>query len=921
MVETGFVGRDEQLGLLGSALAEAASGRPGVAVVQGPAGIGKTALVRRFFESHPETRVAWATGYESETLLAFGVVEQVRRAAGLAVVGPDESAADHLAVGARLVEWLAERAGDSPLAVVVDDAPWADPPSLLALGFALRRLVAEPVLAVFVGRDDDLAALPPGVQRSVMPDTAVRLDLGGLGETDVIALSAAMGCKELSRPAARRLVAHTGGNPLHVRALLRELDPALLSDLSTGPLPAPASFSMLVVGNLARLGTPAQNLVAAAAVLGMRFRLGDAVVVAGLSDPANALDEAVHSGLLEVRPGNEELVFPHPLVQAAVYHDLAPGRRSGLHAAAAELATTTADALRHRGAAALDGDPDLAADLAAFAAAQAERGSWAAAADAYLTAARLAPDSVSEPLFLSGVECLVLGGDTPAALSKRERVEACGASARRDYVLGLMSAVNGNRLAAHRLLDRAWAALTADETASDLAGDAELVTKIASQLSMVAINEGRADEAVMWAGHALAGAVTPNRGIARAVQALGFGEMGRFAEGIAAMGEAPGDPEAFDADRTGALLGRGVLRQWIDELDGAVEDLSLAEEAARRLGPLYLRIIALFYLAEAEYRRGAWDDATMHAELATSLAADAGEVWTLGLAHSVAALPAAGRGDWARAEAHLSAAEKAAAVLGDAANQLWVLTAHARLAQSRGDHAAVLSATQTILDLDMGHGRQQPGIQPWALLRAEALVKQHRPEEAGNLLDPVEERSEATNHASLRVAVGRIRGLIAADRKDRDLAEAAFENSVGISANNDVEPLESALLRLDYGSYLRRRGRRGAAADHLARARAVLTRLGASPFLQRCDAELSACGLVPAAHGDRGRSLLTPQEQAVAALVAIGLTNRQVAERLVISTKGVGYHLGNIFAKLGVHTRAELAARIARTETAPTSAD
>jgi DNA-binding NarL/FixJ family response regulator len=101
------------------------------------------------------------------------------------------------------------------------------------------------------------------------------------------------------------------------------------------------------------------------------------------------------------------------------------------------------------------------------------------------------------------------------------------------------------------------------------------------------------------------------------------------------------------------------------------------------------------------------------------------------------------------------------------------------------------------------------------------------------------------------------------------------------------------------------------AIEHLQQARDLLRQLGAHPYLERCDQELRACGISPAgAPLKAGRGGLTPQEHAVAQLVVRGMTNRQVARELVLSTKTVEYHLGHIFAKLGVSSRTELAHRL-----------
>jgi DNA-binding NarL/FixJ family response regulator len=121
-------------------------------------------------------------------------------------------------------------------------------------------------------------------------------------------------------------------------------------------------------------------------------------------------------------------------------------------------------------------------------------------------------------------------------------------------------------------------------------------------------------------------------------------------------------------------------------------------------------------------------------------------------------------------------------------------------------------------------------------------------------------------------------------------------------------PYEEALIELAYAQFLRRQRRRREATARLSEARARLAELGARPALERCERELAACGHATAPEHD-GAGTLTPQERAVARLVASGLGNRRVAEELMVSVRTVETHLTRIYGKLGVTSRAELAAR------------
>jgi DNA-binding NarL/FixJ family response regulator len=155
-----------------------------------------------------------------------------------------------------------------------------------------------------------------------------------------------------------------------------------------------------------------------------------------------------------------------------------------------------------------------------------------------------------------------------------------------------------------------------------------------------------------------------------------------------------------------------------------------------------------------------------------------------------------------------------------------------------------------------------------------------------------------------------VRGTLLAATGDAPGARAAFGAALAAAARVEV-PFARARAELAHGAFLRRQGQRRAALGHLQAARSTLVRLGARPFLARCDQELAACGLAPDRAGGPPMPHLTTQEHAVAHLVAGGMTNREVALELNLSVKTIEYHLGNVFAKLGTRSRTQLAARLA----------
>ena len=295
---------------------------PGLVVVEGPPGIGKTALVNRFLESAEDAHVLRASGEESEANLAFGVLTQLTAAgpnpepdARPAFEGDgagtprDVTTVDPLLAGARLLEILGELQRSRPVIVALDDVHWADFASLQALTFAVRRLSKDRILVVVSLRDLDHPGVHEGFRRLLAGEAATRLTLAGLGNEDLRRLSAAMVGEPLSPRAAARLRNHTAGSPLHARALLGQLPLGAFQNAEV-PLPAPRAFALLVLGRLAKCSPETRRFVAAASVLAGRGPFHIVSDVAEVADPLRALDEATEAGLLVEVPPGRVVEFP-----------------------------------------------------------------------------------------------------------------------------------------------------------------------------------------------------------------------------------------------------------------------------------------------------------------------------------------------------------------------------------------------------------------------------------------------------------------------------------------------------------------------------------------------------------------------------------------------------------------------------------
>jgi DNA-binding CsgD family transcriptional regulator len=890
------------MAVLAAAFDDAAAGRPEIVLVEGPAGVGKTALLEHFAARHARERTVRAGGLESEARVPFGVATQVLR--DLAGSGaPDLAGADEVTdVGARLLSALS---AEPVTILVIDDAQWADLPSLQALAFAFRRLDVDRVIAV-IGSRPSATAAGDLLARLVEGHRGAHIVLSGLSAAEVARLASSAG-QHLSAAAALRLRQHTDGLPLHVIALLRELDPATVSQ-ARGPLPAPQSFSTLVLGRVAASGQEVESLVAAAAILGERCDVATAAAVAGVPDPLEAVNGAAVAGLAGHRrsPAGDELWFSHALVRAAVLEALAPARRAELHRRAATFLDGVA-VIEHLAAAAILPDLTLAGRLADAATDEASRGAADLAAHHFLEAARLSPDPrAARARRLDALEVLVLAGAVTAARGLaddlRADLEREPDEPRAAYLRGHLALLDGHPSDAERLLDAAWRAASS-------AGDGRIAALAATQLAQLCLVHARNREVVAWSARA-AEAAGDDPALAHASNGIRLVALTFSGHPAEAMAETVPDELTAGALADGwfdDIAARGLVRLWTDDLAGARRDLKTVADPSLRHRPLRARLMSLGYLAETEYRAGRWDDTAATAELAVSLAGDAEHVWLFGLLHGIAALPLAGRGQWAAAQAHIDVARRAGAELGDVMSLAYAGLAMIAVAAAKGEMSDVLAITDLFAAMDPTHGAMEPGVLTWCPARIEALAAAGRHDEAADLAGRAQGIAEARGRGSAVAGALRARGVLESARGHPDAAAAAFERSAACLPAGMT--FESGLLGLAFGIHLRRSGRRRRAGDHLRAALDAFDALGARPYVERAAAELRACGITPRRRGP-ALPVLTGREHAVATLVAEGLTNREIAERLVVSSKTVEYHLANSFAKLGVRSRAQLAARI-----------
>ncbi|MFG1704750.1 helix-turn-helix transcriptional regulator [Nonomuraea sp. M3C6] len=908
-----FVGRSRELAVLHAQLGRVCEGRSSLVVLEGPSGIGKTALAGEFLSAVENAVVLDVSGDEGESELPYGVLGQLGGQAQpvpevLACLPgsgalPGPGVPDPLVVGAALLELLAQLQHAAPVVIAIDGADWADLPSLQALTFALRRLRTDRVLAIVIVRESDHPRLPDGLRRLLRSSAALRLPLSGLSTRELQALSARLGPVRLTPQAAERLHQHTKGVPLHARALLQQVRAETLADVDA-PLPAPRAYTTFVLDRLGRCETSAQRLATAAAVLGTSAPLHLVARMAELSEPLPALEQATGAALLvEWRTGaGVSLGFPNPLVRAAIYHDLGPATRRRLHLVAADLVDDAVHRLHHRLAAADQVDEELVREVARVGRRQAAAGRWSSACGCLTRAVQLTAEGPArDRLIAEAVEALLAAGRPGDAGALTAQVAPAADPAVRDYALGSVALVAGRLDEAGRLLDNAW---------SHAERDPALAAGIAGRQALASLIRGHGTDAATWAERAAGGLVSDGReGLAsggelvRFAQLVGLGLAGCVEEGLALSSELP-VPAQGAAGELDALLGRGMLRLWADDLAGAHDDLlGLLTVSADASAPFQLLVATA--LAQAEYRLGRWDEAVAHAEIGASTADDFGQEWLASYAHAVAALVPAARGEWERALTHVRAA-RAACCPDNTTAQVGTACADALVATARADHEAAITA---LMPLTRTNLPDEPAAALWRTLLADALVNAGRLEEAESVLVPCEVLALDRDRRSVLAAAARARAGLHAARHEPVEAETAYQVALEHTAKIDM-PFEEATIRLAFGTFLRRRGRRAAAAEQLEAAQLTLSRLGALPYLEQCDLELAASGRAVLRPQDTARLGLTPQEHTVAVLISRGLTNRQAARKLVLSVKTVEYHLSHIYTKLGITSRTALIGRL-----------
>jgi len=881
-------------------------------LLEGPPGVGKSALWRAAIEAARETHVVLRARPDSaEAKLAYGgladlfvdVAETVLPAlpepqrvaleTTLFLRSSDAPANPRLLGAATLGAFRALSASD-PLLIAVDDLQWLDTSSLVTLAFATRRL-REDERTGFIFTRRSGAGLSMGIPTP--PTGLTRIEVAALSFDAAAELLARRYPGRVSRTTARRIWTAAQGNPLYTielgAAVAAQGEPTDPSQ----PLTVSGDLEELLSRRLASLPDACDDVLLAVALLSDPTRR---LIVETCGAAADAgLQAAIDADVLHI--DRTRVRFGHPLFAAVVAAQAGRSERSRMHRHLAEVVAEREEAALHLALATDRPDAAVAAALDEATATAVERGSPAAAADYAEHALRL-----TDP-------------QDRAALAERSRAA------------GRLRVLAGDHERGVALLEQAVAlldpglqrALTLCDLAEGVSHDPTRAIRALDQ----AVAEGGGDPAVAARGGAfratmavltLADLDVAEREMAEArtvAEASGDPEFIMHTLGTGAWIEVmrgrSAQPLATRAEAFPELLGRWPLF-WLPERAELLRQLRRGEHDAVRARLQELKAHALdigeeeavsvyaFHLADLETAAGHWDAAAVHADELWAFAEWTPQAQPVAL--SAVARLAACRGELDRArelaERGIHLAGQLGSLLFDIENRSVLSLASIADADAAGAVAAVEPAWHTVAR----NGVLNPGMVTMLPDYIEALIALGDLERVEQPLSWLEARSREQDHPWGLKAAARCRGLEAAANGDHERAGEAFADALAPRPGITL-PFEDARTLLARGVALRRGKRRHEARQSLTDAVASFEKLGATFFAERASGELARIGgrrpLAPAGE-------LTPAQQGVAELVVRGASNKEIAASLFISEHTVESHLRQIYMKLGVTSRVQL---------------
>ncbi|MEY9933935.1 DNA-binding CsgD family transcriptional regulator [Catenulispora sp. GP43] len=875
-----ILGRDDGLSRLGLLLDAAFDGGPNVLVLTGEPGVGKSTLVEWTAQQGVirGMRTLLARGSRSESGSPLAAIQQLLRR-----IEPDVP--DTHAGVANLLSDTAKR---QPLLLLVDDLQGLDHESVAVLSFVARRIAGESIAVLLAARED---AVPDRFDRDFPTLVAEPLDRPASGRL----LDA-----QPHPPHGRvrvQILEQAAGNPLALIELTRAVAGNRDGDLAgSQSLPLTKRLVETFAADLPDLPAPTRKallLFAAGATRWSQAHRADPDLVGEQS-----LEAAERAGLVRIEAGR--VIWRHPVTKAAVYWSASFAERRAAHLALA--AVTDADTpewrARHLAAAALGQDEDVAAELARGADRAESHGAQATAATLRERAAELTPDpAVRARRLLAAAQAAMLAGYPQWAGDLAGQVTEFT----QDPEVRARAALSGGWALGITLRhDEALALLfSAVESLppTDPAQAADALVTAATSVYHSGDPFHRSEFERLWAPVSN----LPEH-VERAWPIAMLHPHTRRAAGLDALRHSLAGLNEVSPP---ALVALGSAAWILDETDTAVRLLGRALDQVRRSRTGTVNASVALALATALFESGTWASAAGCAEdaflMATEAEADCITVESQLLRATLRALSGA------HEEARSQALNAVKGIDLRKARNVHVRYRYAlgMAALVAGDMVPAYEQLRSVFTRDF----QTSPIHYHASVYylgdlASAAVRAHRADDARTVMKAVEQTIGPGASPRAQAILHRGAALLSGD--DHAAAEEHF-----LAALEDPActrwPFEHALVQLDYGEWLRRRRRAAEARPRLATALEIFQRLDACPWLDRATAELRAAGgpTTPPAADSPGADL-TPQELQIAQLAAQGLTNRDIATRLFLSPRTVGFHLHKIFPKLGITARAQL---------------
>ncbi len=925
--------RDREVASLHDALRDAVEGIGRLALVEGPAGIGKSRLLAelRTEAGRDDVRVLGARGSELEREFPFGVVRQLfepaltdpeareRWLAGAAAparsifdaADPETNgiATDATFAALHGLYWLtANVAADGPVLLSVDDLHWCDRPSLRFLAYLVRRLEDMPALVATTLRSTD-PGTDPALIAEIGQDPATRSvrpgPLSGAAVTELVRVRLGDEADERFCAACARV---TGGNPLLLRQLLTSLaadgvEPTA-ANLEVVADIGPRAVSRTVLLRLARLPDEAVRVARSAAILGEGADLPTVAALAEL-DPEQVAESTAALARAEILRPDSPLGFVHPLVRDAVYHELSPAQRELMHGRAAEElrgAGASADQVASHLLSMPRRGQEWIVDVLTEAARAAARRSAPESAVTYLTRALEEPPPAErrgEILLELGVS----GTNTYAPLALEHLREA----------YELLDDPRTRGQAAFLLARTLIFAGGADDAAA-------FARRAADELPPELEDERQALEAVELTSIYFGAAVESGIERLRALREHDFGD-GPGAKMLAAATAYSCMCDAGPRDRAVELalhaMEGGTLLEQDNGLFWMAAMLALAVADRPETGPLWEQTLAQAYRNGSLFSRlsmSLWDGAF---KLAAGELPDAEESLTTNLEETevyglkVPQAMAYTNGFLGGVYLEMGDVEKARAAVAQATIQPGDDSDGTNFARrslvgvhlASGDGEAALAAAE---DYERHAERtRNPAWAPWRTLKAHALALLDRRDEAIALAREEVELARAWGAPS---SLGRSLRVLGELLGKDGMAE--LEESVALLEQCPGR-VERARALAALGAELRRARRPTDAREPLRRALELAEVSGALALAEHARSELYATGARPRSTALDGVESLTERELRVARLAAEGQTNRDIAQLLYVTPKTVEVHLTNAYRKLNIASRRELPAVLA----------